>query len=93
MDSRDRDHFEEIIIKAVQSGKQETSGLVSEMKMEISLINRQIAANRFVANETAYRATSGAVGLTISHDWSVSMCTFSEHNHRFMVFHWLAISV
>lgn len=39
MDLKDREHFEELLIKAVQSGKQETSGIVLEFKEHVKKLN------------------------------------------------------
>ena len=43
MDRTDKDYFEEIILKAVQSGKSETSGLVSDLRKDISSIKETLA--------------------------------------------------
>jgi DNA-binding protein YbaB len=39
MDNRDREHFDELILKAVQSGKKETSGIILEFKEHIKVLN------------------------------------------------------
>ena len=39
MTIEDREHLEGIIVKAIQSGKNETSGLVSDFKKEIHLLH------------------------------------------------------
>lgn len=45
MNKQDREYLEEIIIKANQSGKQETSGLFREVKKELERINESIREN------------------------------------------------
>lgn len=42
MNEKDRAHFDELILKAVQSGKQETSGLVADIKTKFHLIDDKI---------------------------------------------------
>lgn len=41
MKESDKKHFEDLIIRAVQSGKQETSGLVQHVLKEVSNVVRQ----------------------------------------------------
>lgn len=42
MDLKDREHFDELILKAVQSGKQETSGLVAYINKQHYDFNQKL---------------------------------------------------
>lgn len=42
MNHEDREHFEGLIVKAVQAGKQETSGLVADIKTKFHLLDDKI---------------------------------------------------
>lgn len=41
MDSKDREHFDELILKAVQSGKKETSGIILEFKEHVNELGQK----------------------------------------------------
>lgn len=45
MDNHEKEYFEGLLIRAVQAGKKETSGLVTDMKISLKEIDDRVHAN------------------------------------------------
>lgn len=53
MNQQDREHFDGLIVKAVQAGKQETSGLVADIKTKFHLLDDKI--DGYIKDDTKWK--------------------------------------